>query len=86
MVQSCARLALALKPLMRDPESAKQIAFNLADIWPELTELDRLLTGVEKAGTIQKAELSRIYELLCVHWLYHATEIKRIIDGMDDIE
>jgi len=80
IVRSCSRLATALEPLLKDPESAMLIARNLADIKPELAELDKLLSDVERTGVMEESQLQHIYQFLCIHWMYHACEIKHVIE------
>lgn len=79
ILRSQKQIAKALATVIKSQEDASEVAFHLADIRHELCEIDGILARGEKTGRITKRDIGRIYQCLCIHWMYHARELDCIL-------
>lgn len=59
---------------------AREFAFHLADIEPELMEIYFLLQHIKKTGRVNAKQVGIILQAICIHWNYHGTAIQKLVD------
>lgn len=64
-----------------DASSAEKIAFHLAELKPELSQLADLLTRVERTGRVAVTAFRRMTYFLLAHWPYHIKALMRLLDS-----
>ena len=79
IVESTTLLSKAFSRLFKDETIAREVAFNLADIEPELMEIHDLLQEIKKTGKASREQVDEIVEAVCIHWKYHGEEIAKLV-------
>ena len=82
VVESTALLSKAFSTFFGDETLAREVAFNLADIEPELLEIHRLLQEIKKTGKANKEQVAEIVQAVCIHWKYHGEEIEKLVSAI----
>jgi len=82
IVDSTALLSAAFSAFFGDETVAREVAFNLADIEPELLKIHRLLQKIKKTGKVSRTQVGEIIQAVCIHWKYHGEEIRKVVDGL----
>ena len=75
---SMRRLRRALEPLSA-AKTAEEIAFHLAELKPELSQLIDLLNKIEKQQSITPSAMKAILYFVDVHWPYHFKELRKLV-------
>lgn len=60
------------------PQTAEKIAFHLAEVKPELSQMIDLLTQIEETEKITPVALQKMIYFLEVHWPYHFKALKKL--------
>ena len=82
IVESTTLLAKAFSAFFKDDAVAREVAFNLADIEPELMDIHALLQKIKKTGKANGKQVERIVQAVCIHWKYHGEEIEKLISDI----
>lgn len=82
IVDSTALLSQAFSAFFGDESVGREVAFNLADIEPELLEIHTILQEIKKTGKATRGQVETIIQAVCIHWKYHGEEIRKLIDGL----
>jgi hypothetical protein len=82
IVESTTLLAKAFSAFFEDDAVAREVAFNLADIEPELMDIHGLLQKIKKTGKANGKQVERIIQAVCIHWKYHGEEIRKLVSGL----
>lgn len=61
-------------------EAAEELAFNCAEIFVEMPEIEKRLRNIIDTGKASPDDFKHLETTLAVHWAYHISEIKRILD------
>ena len=82
IVESTTLLSKAFSGFFKDETIAREVAFNLADIEPELMEIHGLLQKIKKTGKVNRAQVDEIVRVVCIHWKYHGEEIEKLVSDI----
>ena len=82
IIESMDLLSKSLSFFFHDGTVAREFAFHLADIEPELAEMHALLQEIKKSGRATGEQVEKILQAVCIHWKYHGAELQKLADGI----
>ena len=82
IVESTTLLSKAFSGFFKDEAIAREVAFHLADIEPELMVIHGLLQEIKKTGKANKEQVAEIVQAVCIHWKYHGEEIEKLVSAI----
>lgn len=82
IVESSRLLSKAFSGFFKDETIAKEVAFHLADMEPELTAIHGLLQGIKRTGKANGVQIDEIVRAVCIHWKYHGEELEKLVSDI----
>ena len=79
-MKSIALLSNPFLSFFKNEKIAKEFAFHLADIEPELIETYALLQNIKKTGSVNEKQVEKLLQTICIHWNYHGEEIQKLVE------
>lgn len=73
-------LKSAFVSVIEDKDVAEELAFNCAEIFVEIPEIERLFKSIIQSGTASSGDIQDIERILAIHWSYHLAEIRRLLE------
>lgn len=80
ILKSITLLSKSFSSFFENEMIAKEVAFHLADIEPELMEIYDLLQYIKKTGKVNAKQAGKVFQSI-IHWNYHGAEIQKLLEG-----
>lgn len=82
-IEDIPALRRAFQPHMK-AKVADELAFHFGDILVELEEVVAILNRAVTTNKITWAELTRLRDVVPLHWMYHLKKLEKLLHRMEE--